>query len=64
MSLVSGCDNKIEAYNSSMEERIRANVNGALKIINKGGTMSKDGELWIDRTPLLPTPGSGGPHRQ
>ncbi|KAK1395189.1 hypothetical protein POM88_014245 [Heracleum sosnowskyi] len=59
MTLVSGCDAKIEAYNASMEERIKVKVDGAMKIQNMEKVIGRDGEIWVNRSPILQTPVTG-----
>lgn len=59
MSLVSGCDAKIEAYNASMEERIKVKLAGVFKNSNMEKMVGRDGEILVDKTPILQTPLSG-----
>lgn len=58
MSLVSGCDAKIEAYNASMEERIKTKISGLVRNNNMEKVVGRDGEIWVDRSPILQTPNS------
>ncbi|KAK1372370.1 hypothetical protein POM88_028563 [Heracleum sosnowskyi] len=60
---VSGCDAKIEAYNASMEERIKAKIAGVVKSSNLEKIMSRDGEIWMDRSPILQNLSSGWIHQ-
>ena len=59
MSMVSGCDAKIEAYNASMEEKIAQKISGALQKGQWEKKVGRDGEIWAERTPILGTPTGG-----
>lgn len=56
MSLVTGCDAKLEEYNSSMEERINSKFASAMKALNLEKKVGRDGEVLVNKTPILQTP--------
>ncbi|XP_017221614.1 uncharacterized protein LOC108198371 [Daucus carota subsp. sativus] len=56
MAMVSGCDAKIEAYNASMEEKISQKVSGVLQKNNWEKKVGRDGEIWVERSPILRSP--------
>ena len=59
MTMVSGCEARIEAYNISMDDKINGKLTGILKNVNLERVIGRTGESLVDRTPLLPSPGSG-----
>lgn len=54
---VTKCDAKIESYNATMDYRIKQQVIGILKGPGFERMVLRDGEILVDKTPLLPHPG-------
>lgn len=54
--LVTWCDSKIESYNNKLEEKINSKIAGLIRSLNLERTVGRDGEILIERSPILPTP--------
>ena len=59
MNLVAGCEARIEACNISMDDKINGKLAGVLKNADLERGVGRNGEFLVDKTPLLPSPGSG-----
>lgn len=55
MSLVAGCDAKIKACNSSMEERNNLKFASAMQALNLEKKVGRDGEFLVNKMPILQT---------
>lgn len=56
ISLVAGCEARIEACNVAMDDKINTKFSDLIKNSQKLRTVGRDGEILVDKSPLLPTP--------
>lgn len=61
LTMVVGCESRIEACNASIDDKISCKLAGVLKNVNRERVVRRDGELLIDKSPILPTPSHSSP---